>query len=235
MKRLLYTVATGEFHLAQAAITHPFIRNYAHRHGADFLTIDESRRKFPQAHPSYEDLQIPTWLEYYDEIVHMDTDVLVTRDTPWLLDVSGRMMCATDELGLYYNNSLTQDYYNNYCVRYGLPTTHDGTPLFNWRYFNFGIFGVTRADSEFYSDFLDTCDFSNFDKMGIQTHINYHAVIRGYPIRDLGTEFNTLFWTKFRSNAYRSTHIIHYGGTTRDHQLMQIHIDIDILKSLGKL
>lgn len=235
MRRLVYTVTTGDFHREQALVTHPLITAYAHRHGADFVVIDESQRKFHPHHTSYEDFRIPQWLEYYDQIVHLDTDVLVMPGTPWLLDVSGGMMCATDEQGLYYNHSITQEFLSNYCHDLNLPTTHDGVPLFNWRYFNVGVFGVTRSDAQFYADFLAEGRFWSKDLMGIQTPINHRAVVHNHPIRDLGSEFNTLHWTRMRSNAYRTAHILHYGGTKRDHQSMQIHIDLSILKSLGRL
>lgn len=235
MRRLVYTVTVGDFHREQALITHPFIRNYAHRHGADFVVIDESRRKYPSHHPSYEDFQLVEWLKHYDEVVHMDTDVLVTKTTPWLLDVSGGMMCATDEQDLYYNHQITEQFYSIYCQDLGLPTTHEGIPLFNWRYFNVGVFGVTSADAGFYADFLAENTFWSKDLMGIQTPINWRAVTRGHPIRDLGSEFNTLNWTRVRSNALKTAHILHYGGTNRDHQRVQIHIDVQALKSLGKL
>jgi hypothetical protein len=236
MRRLVYTVTTGDFHREQALVTHPLIRSYAHGHGADFVVIDESRRKFNQHHISYEDFQIPQWLENYDEIVHLDTDVLVMPGTPWLLDISGGMMCATDEQGLYYNNSITLGFMSDYCHDLSLPTTtDDGIQLFNWRYFNFGVFGVTKRDAQFYSDFLAEGQFWSKDKLGIQTPINYRAVVRSHPIRDLGSEFNTLHWTKMRSNAYKTAHIFHYGGTERNHQSLQVYFDLSILKSFGRL
>lgn len=69
-KRLVYTVAYGETHDRLGQLTHPLIRGYALRHGADFIALGSRDLRYPQAHPSYEDFRIPEWLETYDEIVH---------------------------------------------------------------------------------------------------------------------------------------------------------------------
>jgi hypothetical protein len=233
MRRLVYTVTVGDFHKEQALVTHPLIRNYAHRNGADFVVIDEARRKYAPYHPSYEDFQIIDWLEHYDEIVHMDTDVLVTKTTPWLLDISGGMMCASDEQGLYYNHALTLGFYEDYCHQKTLPTTLGGVPIIHWRYFNFGVFGVTKKDLDFYQDFLSH-DFWSGD-FGIQTPINYQAVKLAHPIRDLGSEFNCLHWGMKRSSTLKTAHIVHYAGTPRNWQRVQIHMDHSTLVAMNRL
>ena len=80
MKRLVYTTTWGSFHQTLSELTHPLIQHYAHKHGADFLVVSDRLRVFPDAHASYEDFQLPKFLESWDQVVHLDTDLVIAKD-----------------------------------------------------------------------------------------------------------------------------------------------------------
>lgn len=229
-KRLVYTVTFGETHTQLAGLTHPLIRAYAERHSADFKVIGQEDLKYPQAHPSYEDFRIPQWLEQYSEIVHLDTDLVIATDTPWLLSQSGGMMCAVDES---YHQEPRVPNLLNYAAKTGKPMPMDpegrvGYPL---RYFNLGVFGVTAKDVALWSD---PEGFWN-DSMGHQTFINYKTITSRHPVRDLGPDFNSIVHSWNRYPNHQSAYIIHYAGF-RDRQwlLDRAATDVGTLRCHGR-
>ena len=209
-------------------LTHPLIQQYASRHGADFKIIGQSDRLYPDAHPSYEDFQIPQWLDTYDEIVHLDTDLVIAKDTPWLLEQSSGMMCATDES--FWDSRNKQ--LINYTSSNGLPmpTDMDGniSPL---RYFNLGVFGVTAKDKAIWTD---PQGFWN-DGMGHQTFINYRIITGKHPVRDLGQDFNAMVFSWNRYPNHQSAYIIHYAGMRDQTWLLdRARKDIKKLEEYGR-
>lgn len=238
IRRLVYTVTYGETHSELANLTHPLIRDYAERHGATFVVIGDSEPKFGtgvfreyrHAHPSYEDFRIPKWLETFDEIVHLDTDLVIANDTPWLLSQSGGMMCAVDES---IHPEPRVPHLINYAHKTGkpLPADADGRIGYNLRYFNLGVFGVTARDRALW---VDPEGFWN-DSMGHQTFINYRLITSRHPIRDLGPDFNSIThsWNKYPN--HQSAYVIHYAGFRDKGWLLdRASTDISKLKEYGR-
>jgi hypothetical protein len=233
MKRLVYTVAYGDLHQKMGEITHPLMALYAARHGADFKVVGTQDRIHPHAHPSYEDFQIPSWLDTYDEIVHLDTDLVIANDTPWLLTQSGGMMCATDESFFGGISDTRTPYLINYAVHSGKPISTDaeGRMGFPVRYFNLGVFGVTAKDKALWTD---PEGFWN-DGMGHQTFINYRIIAGKHPVRDLGQDFNALVYSWNRYPNHQSAYIIHYAGMREQAWLLdRARNDIKKLEEYGR-
>jgi hypothetical protein len=231
MKRLVYTVTFGETHERVGELTHPLIADYAWRHGADFKVVGQSDRIYPDAHPNYEDFQIPNWLEAYDEIVHLDTDLIVANDTPWLLTQSGGMMCATDESFSETRNK----HLINYAAKNGKPIHTDMKGRVDWpvRYFNVGVFGVTAKDKALWTD---PDGFWDDDGMGHQTFTNYRIITGKHPVRDLGPDFNALVClSMIPSPNHQSVYIIHYAGMRDQAWLLdRVKDDINKLAECGR-
>ena len=234
MKRLVYTVMHGQVHEEIGKLTHLTHVNYARRHYSDFMVIDQKGRKYPHCHSSYEDFSIPQWFSVYDQIVHLDTDLIVANDTPWLLEASMGRMCAFDEsLREAGDQSRSRvRYLMNYCHKTGKPAM-DGRFLKPWgRYFNIGVFGLTRRDAHIFEDPQGFYD----DGTGHQTFFNHKLMETNHPIHDLGSEFNCMSPDWDRSDYHQTAFIIHYAGVRNYNWLMgQIPQDIDRLRSLGRL
>jgi hypothetical protein len=247
MKRLVYTVAFGSIFHDMAKMTHPHIKSYARRHGADFLVVDESNRLYPQHHASYEDFQIPKWLETYDEIVHLDTDLIVANDTPWLLDASAGRMCMFDEsfrdagdvsrtrvrYYLEYCHKTGKNFLGNNSMGFGNVKTVERVALKPWgRYFNIGVIGLSRRDA---SLFIDPEGFYD-DACGYQTFMGHRIMERNHTVHDLGPEFNCMHQDWERSDFHQTAFVIHYASIRNYNWLFQqIPMDIERLKSLGRL
>jgi hypothetical protein len=92
MKKALLTIASGDYFQQMAAITHPTIKAYADRIGADFIVwSDVSGYTVPQ----YKKMEMGGLLESYDRLVYIDTDILVRDDSPDIFTI-----VPEDELGL---------------------------------------------------------------------------------------------------------------------------------------
>jgi hypothetical protein len=198
------------------------------------VVIGQEDLKYPHAHPSYEDFRIPQWLETYDEIVHLDTDLVIANDTPWLLSQSGAMMCATDESFFGGISDTRTPYLINYAAKNNLPltTNMDGSMGFPVRYFNLGVFGITTRDKSLWTD---PEGFWN-DGMGHQTFVNYRILTRQHPVRDLGQDFNSLVYSWNRYPNHQSAYIIHYAGMRDPSWLVERSVrDIDLLKKHGRV
>lgn len=233
MKRLVYTVTYGSVFNDMARITHPHIQSYANRHHADFLVVGEKTRKYPHHHSSYEDFQIPKWLETYDQIVHLDTDLIVANDTPWLLDASVGRMCMFDEsfrdIGDWQRTKMR--YLLNYCSKTGKEYLAGNIKPWG-RYFNLGVFGVTRKDSSLFEDPEGFYD----DGTGHQTFLNHRAMERNHVIHDLGPEFNSMTQDWERSDYHQTAFVIHYASVRNYNWLsQQIPTDVAKLRACGRL
>jgi len=233
MKRLVYTVTFGSVFHDMAKMTHPHIANYAQRHGADFLVVDESKRVCTQHQASYEDFQIPKWLQTYDEIVHMDTDLIVANDTPWLLDASAGRMCMFDEsfrdAGDWQRTRMR--YLLNYCHKTGKNFMGGGIKPWG-RYINMGVMGLSRRDASLFSDPEGFYD----DGTGHQTFLNHRIMERNHIIHDLGPEFNCMNQDWERSDFHQTAFVIHYASIRNYSWLFQqIPMDVDRLRGLGRL
>mgnify|MGYP006279204281 CR=1 FL=1 len=234
MKRLVYTVTHGRVFEEMAKLTHPSLVQYARRHGADFMVIGHSGRIHPMHPSSYEDFQIPEFLKVYDQVVHLDTDVVVANDTPWLLDVSMGRMCAFDE-SLRDAGDVQKTrvrYFMDYCYKTG-KNPMDGKFLKPWgRYFNLGVFAVTKRDASIFEDPEGFYD----DTTGHQTFLNHRIMERGHTVHDLGPEFNCMSHEWERSDYHKTAFVVHYAAIRNYNWLMnQITVDISELKALGRL
>ena len=92
MKKALLTIASGDYFQQMAAITHPTIKAYADKIGADFIVwSDVSGYTVAQ----YKKMEMGGLLESYDRLVYIDTDILVRDDSPDIFTV-----VPEDQLGL---------------------------------------------------------------------------------------------------------------------------------------
>lgn len=206
----------GSNYSSIAELTHPLIRRYAKNHGADFLVIDGSKRKFGPLHPSYEDFQTIDFLEDYQEIVHLDTDVVVSKEAEWLLTLSAGKFAAFDEIR---RNERVSDW--------NVWPHHS--------YYNLGVWGCTQSHAELWSYFQPS------DKVdGHQDYLNARLKILGIPVFDVGPEYNKMCYDwhgDYVTYDYRkSANIIHYAGVRNQEEIIaRINGDIAGLMALGRI
>lgn len=92
MTKALLTIASGAYFQRMAALTHPTIRAYADKIGAEFIVwSDVSGYTVPQ----YKKMEIGPLLGVYDRLVYIDTDLIIRDDAPDIFDV-----VPADQIGL---------------------------------------------------------------------------------------------------------------------------------------
>jgi Glycosyl transferase family 8/Glycosyltransferase family 9 (heptosyltransferase) len=93
MKYALLTIASGDYFQQMGRLTHPTLKAYADKIGADFIVwSDVSGYTVAQ----YKKMEIGGLFDTYDRVVYIDTDIIIRDDAPNILDV-----VPTDEVGLF--------------------------------------------------------------------------------------------------------------------------------------
>jgi lipopolysaccharide biosynthesis glycosyltransferase len=90
MKKAVVTICFGSGYTALGEVTHPTLRAYAKKIGADFYVVTQPKILNPDKLAfiySYEKHQLQEFLLHYDRVLYLDTDIIVSPDCPNLFDV----------------------------------------------------------------------------------------------------------------------------------------------------
>jgi hypothetical protein len=198
MKLAIVTVAIGDNYAALAKMTHPTLRAYAERIGADFIVID--RTKIAETSPHYEKFQIYDLLNVYHRIIYLDTDLIVREDCPNLFDiVEPRSLGMFDEGAIMDRTQAMAQA----CADYQ-------TEIKNWdgRYFNTGVMVISRTHKEIFKK--PAKEIWNFYE---QSYINVKAFEKGAKIHNLDYRFNRMSCMDKVTGEHRlASYIVHYAG-----------------------
>ena len=140
MKKLVLTIAVGKNYEIMSNYTHPSIKDYAQRIGADFKVVTESNLTSPHWEKF---VNITDLLDEYDRILYIDTDVLVREDAADIFNV-----VPEDQLGLF--NEMPYTPQRNQSL-YEACREHD-IVLKNWdgKYYNTGVMVIPRNFKELF-------------------------------------------------------------------------------------
>jgi len=194
---LVLTIAVGDEYSQMAKITHPTIKAYAARIGADFLCVDESN----STSPHWEKCQIYHLLNKYKRILYLDTDVIVRDDCPNLFDV-----VPEGKLGMFneapFVGGRVQSIYDA-CNDY--DTT---APEWNGKYYNSGVMVISRAQRQlFKKPAVESCNFYE------QGYLNLQIIKQKVEMLDLSYRFNRMTcMDPITGEERHAAYIIHYAG-----------------------
>lgn len=198
MKLAIVTVAIGDNYAALAEMTHPTLRAYAERIGADFIVID--RTKIAETSPHYEKFQIYDLLNIYHRIIYLDTDLIVRDDCPNLFDiVEPRSLGMFDEGAIMDRTQAMAQA----CADYQ-------TEIKNWdgRYFNTGVMVISRTHKEIFKK--PAKEIWNFYE---QSYINVKTFEKRAKIHNLDYRFNRMSCMDKVTGEHRlASYIVHYAG-----------------------
>ena len=134
MKTAVVTIAIGKKFEDQAKLTHPTLKAYADKIGAEFVVIDKS---FAPGTPHWEKFQLYNLLVTYNRIIYLDTDIIVREDCPNLFELVPENKLGIFNEGRFENRFASlQEAYREYDVPF--PEKWDGT------YYNTGVMVLSR-------------------------------------------------------------------------------------------
>ena len=229
-KRLLITLAIGETFEQMGVVTHPLMKDYARRCGADFYCINEGRLHAILGLPTYEKFQLYEFLDgKYDQVLFVDTDILISPKSPDIFDI-----CPGSVFGVAGEEGYSM------APRHKV-LTQEKLGKVNWcnLYFNSGMMLMGPVHREIFNPdnvLLRkwTSDADNDDHiMSDQPILNYILNYYGFEMVDLGYKFNhtrVIKETKSRFNSY----FIHYAGPSGHRygsRMKQIYLDSKVMGS----
>jgi Glycosyl transferase family 8 len=176
------------------AVTHPTIQRYAERIGADFIVIDsiQNTGKLEQSY-KLEKFQLYDYLDAYERVVFLDSDIVVHPQCPNLFDqVSKEKIGAVCEKLPYFNR---EEIFKEACTHYG--ATYPGHAQ-DW--FNTGMMVLSRCHRHLFSAPQNIRTFAARNMDGTLAPprftwldmplLNCLRIIHNVLLQDLGYSFN---------------------------------------------
>ena len=208
--RLLMVTRADESVSAYTKYTHPILRRYAEKWGAQFKILDDPLK----GDQCWRILKIYDIFGEYDRIFHIDSDVVINKDCPNMFD-----LVPYDTIGLVFEDKGSR--LRSRRLRIMQIKQKLGGNNFRWTsgYFNMGVFLVSKI----YRDMFKKIDGQTWEMDdGLeQTQMNYQMMKLKCKYVDLGYKFNhmSMFSESWHGKRSRfNSHIIHYagGGKFRD-------------------
>jgi len=197
-------------------MSRPYMEKYAEKCEADFIVIDDNWRK--DEHPCYLKQCINYYFDVdkYDQILYMDSDMLVKPDTPNLFE-----MVPNDKLGVYGDinrqKQITEMYayvskYNELMLKYG------ERPIFfhewNQTFYNAGLFICSKYTNPHIPPICNVMRLDGtiyYDQLYFNLMIYKHRI----PVFELSHKYNRLRTVDRKigsTDRLKDSYIIHYAG-----------------------
>lgn len=199
MKTLVLTIAMGEYHQKMAEITHPLIKSYAEKIGADFKVISE--QKISETTPHWEKFQIYDFSKTYDHILFLDTDIIVRNDCPNLFE-----LVSHEKIGAFNESPFAR---REKKIMDKVTRAYDKT-LADWdgRYFNTGVLVLSKTHQKFFKK-----PEKEVDDFYEQSYLNLVFALEKTPMFELDFRFNRMAcMDKYTGEPRLSAYIVHYAG-----------------------
>ena len=209
MKTAVITLCIGEQYQKIAALTHPTIKKYADKIGSDFIVIDQ-RFYNEEVSIGYEKLQFRKYLEDYDRIIFLDTDLIVRPDTPSLFEFVPIGYFGAFNEGGFIPSRLKSLKESMFDFEIGFPKPYEGNTL-SW-YFNTGVMVFDQSHKEV---FMDPPKFINH--FYEQTYLNLSLSRAHVKLKYLSSKFNRMSHLDtdgFTKDHRLESHIVHYAGAS---------------------
>lgn len=196
-KYAVVTIVIGNTYNDLSKLTHPTIKAYADKIGADFIVWKTMGK---HTHPGYQKLEIKELLKKYERVLYIDTDIIIREDSPNLFDVVPK-----EKVGLFNEGRfvLRSDSFYDFCRQVNFnPQDWDK------RYFNTGVLVVSREHSEMFNQ--PPVEINSFYE---QTYLNVMICHLGFKIHDLSYKFNRMsIMDNATGEPRHDAYFVHYAG-----------------------
>lgn len=215
--KALVTVAIGEEYQKIARLTHPLMRAYAARIGAEFIVLRQSCSSGPTAH--FEKYQLFQYLELFHRILYIDSDIVINPQCPDLFEI-----VPEQSLGVFLEEDQTEP------TRRVLQTqaTCGLLPAWGGVFFNSGVMVLSSQHRVIFDPGLEQ---HSIGREYEQAQLNWNAQRAGVSIVNIGKSYNHIVWeldaTRYESNMI---HYVHCCPPRWLSRRAKIAIDIAILR-----
>lgn len=210
MRNAVVTITCGSRYEKIAELTHPTIKDYAEKIGAEFIVWRDMGK---HTIPHYRKLDLASLLMEYDRTLYVDSDVIIREDAP---DIFG--IVQPDCLGLFSESRFAPRDIN---MVYFL-IKHDVNPqLWDHRYFNTGVMVCSRAHSNLFLQ-----PRNEINDFGEQTYLNMRIVMTKPKIHSLEYQWNRMSMIDQATGEQRhDCFVLHYAagyGTGSESALLKL-------------
>lgn len=210
MPKKLVLVTSSESFSKISEVTHPSIKSYAEKIGADFCVIDKSEIKNPKDWKFH----ISDKLEEYDRVLYVDSDLIIRPDAPDIFDI-----VPEGEIGLLYESRF-------------LPKTQELNQILDvlkfpqekrlGKFYGTGVIVASKVHSHIFSQ------RDLVGKIPCEMAINVNLQMASPKIFGLPYKFNYQhFMDKFTGDVRHAAYFVNYSGA-----LGKLGVDglVDIIK-----
>ena len=224
MKKLVVTIAIGETYQRLAQLTHPYMRKYAEKIGAEFLSIDTDGG---HSMPHYRKLDLGELLNEYDRIIYVDTDILIRPDAPDLFEIVPYAWFGAFEEGKFEPSR--GDTLAAFCSQVAFEPTEDR----EWQYYNTGVMVFSKPHQPIFLQPYGGQEIMSFYE---QTYLNMLFMALKVQVHELSYRFNRMSLVNHRTGEDRlDAYFTHYAGvhdTQGEQKLLEmVQKDIERLEA----
>ncbi len=204
--KLLITTRADDGIKEMTDITHPILKKYAKRVGADFMVLShEPPSDSGDGRPHYRILKHYELHEEYDRILHIDSDMIIMPDCPNLFEV-----VPYDKVGTVLEDKGSRQPARLQLIQQAQDKF--GHVGWNKEYINTGLIMTSKCHRDIFQT-INGEYWTGFGSDDVQ--LGYLIKKNGFEIMDLPFQYNhmTMFSEDWNGNPNRfKSHIIHYGG-----------------------
>jgi len=216
MKVCLFTAAVGDYYQQLAEVTHPTLRAYAEKIGAEFVSRMDSVGGY--ATQKWQKFEIYDLLNTYDRVLWVDTDIIIRDDAPDIFELVPRTEFGIFNEGKYEDRtSFIRDAMEHYNI------------WFDWKgeFYNSGVMVVSRPHKQVFRLPKDV------DKIETdQILITLRLLKEKYKVFDLPYRFNRMsFLDQYIGMTRKDSYFIHYAGAPRNDIFRVLNKDLSDWKT----
>ena len=204
MKRLIITRADDAIK-QMTDISHPVIKKSASKWEADFLPLDHVAECDGNGRFHFRIMMCYDLYENYDQILSLDSDVLLSPNCPNLFEI-----IPFDSVGTVYEDKGSRA--TDRRARMAKAQVKYGDVGWRKGYINTGVFLTSKVHRDIFTKIND--EYYN-DRGYDDVHLGYQINKMGFKVHEWDYKFNhmTMFSEGWNGSPSRfDSHIIHYAG-----------------------
>lgn len=217
-KTAVVTLTMGDGFKAMAEVTHPTLKAYADKIGAEFVVINQP--KYHVTYPQYEKFQVYDILTQYSRIIYLDTDIIVRPDTPNLFEIVPEYA-----LGIFNEGSFMElmGVIQDACKKFSVSI-----PKYSGQSYNTGVMVLSRLHRGIFK--YPGKEFNVYDTgkgHGVyhfeQPYINTQILANDYKVQELPYKYNRMSFMDALTGEHRlSSYIVHYANAIPPEQRLPV-------------